>query len=108
MYDAQKQPLTPEAAELLHLYERGRRLANTTNTAGWADVLDILEGMVQQAEYALMNYNGSDAPTLAALHRRARAYREVFDGLQQQIQAATNAARDIPNLVAQGSGESGM
>ena len=108
MYDAQKQPLTPEAAELLHLYERGRRLADTTNTPGWTDILDILERMVTQAEYTLMNYNGSDAPTLTALHRRARAYREVFDGLQQQVQAATNAARDIPNLVAQDAGESGL
>lgn len=108
MYDAHKQPLTPEAADLLHLYERGRRLQDTINTAGWADVLDILEQMVTQAEYALMNYNGSDAPTLAALHRRARTYREVFDGLQQSIQAASQAVRDVPDLIAQGPPEDGL
>lgn len=88
--------LTAEESAVIREFERGRRLREVTQLPGWQDVLDIMEERVVQAEYNLMNYNGVDKEELAALHRRARAYNELFLRTQQEIAAAIEVSRQIP------------
>jgi hypothetical protein len=95
-----KKMLSPEQAQILADFELGRRLADTTNSLGWKDVLDILEEDVMQAEHHLMNYNGTDREIIAALHRRARDKREMFQNMQIRINNAINTSLEVPATIA--------
>jgi hypothetical protein len=90
--------LSPEDMALLAEFEKGRRLQEVVNCVGWKDALDIAEAIVKQAEYHLMNYNGTDPAMLMALHRRARDMREFFEQLQVQIQSAIDSAKQVPQM----------
>jgi len=76
---------SPEQALIIKDIERGRRLREVIGQDGWKDVLDIMEEEVAQAEYHLMNYNGSDREIVLALQRRARDKREFFQKVQTRI-----------------------
>lgn len=84
--------MADEPKEVAEVRARGARLQSTVNSSGWSDVLDILESLVAEAEFHLMNYNGSDAATVFALQKRARSMREMFERAQHQIQATIEAA----------------
>lgn len=88
-------PTTLEEVQVKADYEKGLRLQNTLHSAGWADVLDIMEKEVVQAEFALMNYNGTDTAALFSLHRRARTMREFFQQTQRKIVSAVDAIAEI-------------
>jgi hypothetical protein len=90
-------PTTLEQVQVKADYEKGLRLQDTLHSAGWPDVLDIMEKEVIQAEFALMNYNGTDDAALFSLHRRARTMREFFQQTQRKIIAAVDAIAEITN-----------
>lgn len=91
-------PLTPQQEAYRELVEKALRLQDTRNSAGWPDVLDLLENRVGQSEFHLLNYNGSDEKIIVALRQRARAMRELFQSFQQDM-----AAVILTNLQATGS-----
>lgn len=92
--------LTPEQVELLRTFEKGVRLRDATMTPGWKDVLDIMEVRVAQAEFQLMNCNYADKEIVYALQKRARAMREFFQNVQGDIQAAIDAAANVPQIAS--------
>jgi len=91
-----RKPQTPEEVELLKLYERGRLLSTVTSDPGWKEVLRTLDRLVDEADYHLFNYSGSDKDAIAALHRRARSYREFRQLFLSTIQQAVEASRGLP------------
>lgn len=97
--------LSSEEHEILRQFEEGRLLQDALNSPGWQLVLDVMEKVVQQSEFQLMNYNGTDKEALVALHRRARDHREFFDLVQQTIALKINNARQTPQRINQRSPE---
>jgi hypothetical protein len=91
--------LSPEELDILQTFEKGRRLREVTFLSGWQDVLDILEQQVIEAEFALINYAGSDKDAIALLQRAARAKRQMFEKTQTKIAAAISAANEIPEFL---------
>jgi len=79
-------PLTPQQEVYRELVEKALRLQDTRNSAGWPDVIDLLENRVGQSEFHLLNYNGSDEKIIVALRQRARAMRELFQNFQQDME----------------------
>lgn len=96
---AEPTAVTPEQLEILEAYEKGLRLQDTIQSAGWKDALDLMEAEVALAEFHLMNYNGVDNAELMALHRRARAMREFFQQTQVKIQTAVDQVEEIKRAV---------
>jgi len=78
--------LTPQQEAYRELVEKALRLQDARSSAGWPDVLDSLENRVAQAEFHLLNYNGSDEKIIVALRQRARAMRELFQNFQKDIE----------------------
>lgn len=61
---------------------------------GWQVALDFMEKRMDGAEYAMLASKSSDLMELLGLQRRARAYREMFDGIQQDIQRTMREAKE--------------
>ena len=80
--------------ETLELIARGQRLHALASAPGWQDMLDIMDTLVAEAEFHLMNYNGSDKDIIFALQKRSRAMREFLERVQQQVLAAIEAAKE--------------
>lgn len=99
MPDAQGR-LTEQEQQILHDFERGRLLADVLRSAGWNTLLDLMEKRVQQAEFQLINYNGSDKDLLLLLQRKARDFREFFQCTQTDALAAVEAAKETPMVIS--------
>lgn len=91
--------LTAEERQILDEYDKGVLLEQLTALPGWKVVLDIIEERVAQTEFQLINYNGSDADIVLALQRRARAFRELFQLLQQDVVRLIDASKNLPNIL---------
>lgn len=86
----------PLDRESLRAVELQRRLVETTSTAGWQDVLDIAEKLVEKAETDLIAYTGTDREQLAQLHAKAVAARTFFHTFQTAIVVAVEGATKTP------------
>jgi hypothetical protein len=83
---------SPEAAE--ELRAAARELVELVSRPGWQRVLDLWEKRLTAAEFDLLSSKSSDGVELIGLQRRARAYRELFDGVQLDIAEAIEAGRE--------------
>lgn len=92
--------LTEQEQQILRDFERGRLLADVIRSAGWEVLLDLMEKRVQQAEFQLINYNGSDKDLLLVLQRKARDFRELFQCIQTDVLVAVEAAKETPTVIS--------
>lgn len=69
-------------------------LEQLTASRGWQVALDLMEKRMDGAEYAMLASKSSDLMEMLGLQRRARAYREMFDGIQQDIQRTIREAKE--------------
>ncbi len=86
--------MSTDAEERSERIQRGRDLEVLISSPGWKIALDILDEQVEQAQFQLINCQSSDADVIRGLHRRARAYRELFDHLQSRIGVAIEEGRE--------------
>ncbi len=94
------QQLSEHDREIVQQFEEGRMLRDISMLPGWATLLKLMERRVQEAEHNLINYNGIDKEVVQQLHRRARAFREFFEAVQQEVRSKIEAAREIPSVLA--------
>lgn len=86
-------------AEIMHSFEKGRRLYQLVNQTGWPDLLDIVEAEVIKAEFRLINLGpGSPAEMLRDLHSHARAARTIFERMQLRVNAEIDMGLEATHL----------
>lgn len=84
-----------EQLDIFKTFERGRRLFQLRNTAGYSDLLDMIEAEVVTSEFRLMNTPaGSSNDLLRDLHAHARASRTIFERLQIRLNAEIEQGKD--------------
>ena len=84
-----------EQLEIFKTLERGRRLFQLRNSAGYGDLLDMLEAEVVKFEFRLMNTPaGSSTELVRDLLAHARAARTIFEQLQLRLNAEIEHGKD--------------
>lgn len=97
--------LSQEERDVLKAFEEGRLVREVTQCPGWQLILDMLESRVKKAEFHLMNCDSADPLMIGALHRRARAFRELFQDIQLDVTRSISAERDAVAAANQSTDE---
>ena len=91
--------LTGRELEILHGYELGRRLKETRDSAGWADITAYLDQMVSNTKEQVFAAEYADPTVSQAFQRRARAFQEFRDTLLGTVNKAIEQSLQVPQLL---------
>jgi hypothetical protein len=94
-------PFSDEELEIKKQFDLGLRLRETTNSAGWQDILDIMERKCLAVENELIHYDGVEDKNILALQRRAHAFRTFFTFVQRQVNDLIAASLAFANSTPQ-------